>query len=114
MTRLVKSCLTLANTSVGRLPESDHGEKSPSWHRQDPREQAMQPRQLRRASPNQMREDGDGRKDPAVLDDLEACPAGEREVFGGRPIARVLGLTRGADERAPQQEVDARLQMREV
>ncbi len=53
-------------------------------------------------------------KIPRVLDDVEACPAGEREVFGGRPIARVFGLTRGADERAPQQEVDARLQVREV
>src|SRR6476620_10995254 len=100
MTRFVKSCLTLANTSVGRLPQEDHREKSPSCHRQQPREPTVQPGQLRGTPPDETREDGDRRKNTAVLDNLEPRTAREREVFRRRPVPWMLGLAGGADEAA--------------
>ena len=51
---------------------------------------------------------------PRASHDREAGASCQVEVVGQRPIARVFQRTRGANQPSPQQEVHARLQVRQV
>ena len=74
----------------------------------------MQPGARLRTAANPGRHHGERRENAGDLDDLEARAFDERAVFGERTVARMLQLARGSNEPAAQQQVDARLQVRQV
>ena len=61
-------------------------------------------------SPDHPREHRHGGKDAAPIDQAEARARREVEILSDRPIARVLGRTRGPNQPASEGKVDARLQ----
>ena len=63
---------------------------------------------------HEVREDRHGREDAVAADEREPGAAPELEVFADGAIARVLVFRRGPDQPAAQQELDARLQVRQV
>ena len=63
---------------------------------------------------DQAGDDRDRGKDPPTFNDPEAGGAEQLQLLSDRPVARVLHLARRPDESSRQQEMQARLEVREV
>ncbi len=74
----------------------------------------MEPAEAHRVAADHRGEHRDGREDAAARNRREAGLLEQAQVFGDRTIARVFLLARRANQAAGEQEVDARLQVREV
>ena len=78
------------------------------------RQRAVQRRERARMAAHEMRQDRHGREDAVAADQRESGAARQLEVLDDRPIAGMLQLRRGADQASAQQELDARLQVRQI
>src|SRR5687768_5239634 len=109
-----ESSRIFGNKSRSALAEGEQVQETPAGDGQQPRQRAMQRRQRARMTPDEVRDDRDGRKDAAAADQPEARRPPELQVFSDRTVARMFVLGRGADQPPAQQELNARLQVREV
>ena len=74
----------------------------------------MQPGQALRLAAHQAREDRHGREDAPPVDQREPRPLRELKVFANRTIARMLVFRCRANQASAQQELDPRLEVREI
>src|SRR3954469_6004017 len=94
--------------------ERQQVQEAPARQRQQQRQRAMQRQERARMPANEMRDDGDGGKDALATDQFESSAARQLPVLVDRTIAGMLEFRCGADQAPAQQELDARLQMRQV
>ena len=96
------------------LAKCEQVHQAPARNRQKTGQASVDWKQGTRMAPDQAREDRDGWEDAALTGEVKPRTLSERDVFDDRPIARMFLLCRCPNESALQQEVHARLQMRNI
>src|SRR3954447_23584328 len=99
MARCFDSSRIFCNNGSG-LAQRQQIQKTPAGNRQQARQPPVQRLERQRTSADPSGHDRNGWKDAAPVDELETSTAGQVDVLGGRPIARVFVFRGGSNQAA--------------
>src|SRR5687768_4636524 len=111
------SCFPSSRTLCAKtsaLAERQQVQEAPAGNGEQARQQPVDWQKSTRMTADEARDDGNRREDAAPSLQLKAGTLGNLDVLARRAVARMFVLRRGANQSPGQQEVEARLQVREV